>query len=214
MRKSPLLDALLPATRQGVLSATVARPGKTWYLSELAAHLGVRPSTLQRELAALVSAGILKRYRDGNRTYFQADENCPIIGELRGIVAKTIGIVSMLRGALWPLVDVIDCAFVYGSVARSEELSESDVDLMVIGDVNLSSLAPRLRKIDRQLGRPVNPSVYRAEEFARKLASGHHFLSTVMQKPRLFIVGDEHVLEEAGKRRRRQAAPDEQAGNR
>lgn len=91
MRKSPLLDALLPKVRQGLLAATVLRPGKAWYLSELARHLGVRPSTVQRELASFAAAGILKRRRDGNRTYFQADENCPILAELRGLISKTIG---------------------------------------------------------------------------------------------------------------------------
>ena len=214
MRKSPLLDALLPATRQRVLQATVLRPAKTWYLSELANHLGVRPSTLQRELASLAQAGILKRTTDGNRACFQADESCPILPELRGLVTKTIGVATVLRGALGPLRDKMACAFVYGSVARSEEASESDVDLMVIGEVELSQLAPRLRKVQRELGRPVSPSVYRSEEFARKLASGHHFLSTVMRQPRLFIVGDEHVLEELVQRRRRQAAQNEQARNR
>lgn len=203
MRKSPLLDALLPRVRQGLLAATVLRPGKTWYLSELARHLGVRPSTVQRELASLVSAGILKRYRDGNRTYFQADENCPVLAELRGLISKTIGVVTLLEEALRSLRDKIACAFVYGSVARAEEGSESDVDLMIVGEARLSDVAPRLRKLERRLGRPVNPSVYRPEEFARKLASGHHFLSTVMREPRLYIVGDEHVLEDIGKRRRR-----------
>ena len=65
MRKTATLQALFPTVRQGVLAATLMQPEKWWYLSELAADLGTRPSSLQRELAALVEIGILERRREG-----------------------------------------------------------------------------------------------------------------------------------------------------
>lgn len=214
MRKSPLLDALMPATRQRVLAATVLRPAKAWYLSELAGHLGVRPSTLQRELASLVRAGILRQTREGNRAYFQMDKDCPILPELGALVGKTIGLAPILKSALAPFRKNIVAAFIYGSVARAEEVSASDIDLMIVGRVTLSEISLPLRRLERQLGRPVNPTVYGPDEFAAKLAGGHHFLSTVIRQPRLFVIGDEHELEAVTKRRRRPASPNKPARNR
>jgi hypothetical protein len=50
MRKmSPILSQLFTATMQGVLAATVLRPDREWYLSDLAAHLRLGPSSLQGE---------------------------------------------------------------------------------------------------------------------------------------------------------------------
>jgi DNA-binding transcriptional ArsR family regulator len=91
MRTSVALNALFPGVRQGVLAATLIRPGKWWYLSELANFLNMRPSSLQRELAALVKSGILEQRRDGRRTYFKAETRSPLFCDLRGIFEKLPG---------------------------------------------------------------------------------------------------------------------------
>src|SRR6266851_4693760 len=74
LRTSHLMDALASRTKQQALAATLLQPERRWYLLELARHLGVRPSSLQRELKLFAAAGILKRDQNGNRVYFQADD--------------------------------------------------------------------------------------------------------------------------------------------
>ena len=100
MRYSSIADALFPRTRQRLLAALLLKPQQPAYAAELAKYLGVRSSTLQRDLAKLTSAGILKRSRDGNRAYFQADESCSIFPELRLLLLKTVGLVDFLRAQL------------------------------------------------------------------------------------------------------------------
>jgi len=194
MRKPKAIDAIFPRTRQAILATTLLHPDRWWYLSDLARHLGVRPSSLQRELATLVDAGILRQRRDGNRTYFQPNPDCPFLAELQGLMLKTVGLVDVIREVLEPFTNRIDWAFVYGSIARSEELVSSDVDLMIIGRVGLADIALALRQAEMRLNRPVNPAVYSREEFATKLAAGHAFLHTVLDEAKLFIVGDPHEL--------------------
>lgn len=172
-------------------------PDRWWYLSDLAKHLGVSPSSLQREIAALTEAGILRRRRDGNRVYFQPDPECPFFAELQGIMAKTAGLADVLRESLEPFAASIDGAFVYGSVARSEEHPSSDVDVMIIGELGLSDIAPLLRKAERRLNRPVNPTVYSRDEFTKKVKGGHHFILTVLEAQKLFIYGKNRDLPQA-----------------
>jgi len=194
MRKSRAVDAIFPRTRQAILAATLLHPDRWWYLSDLARHLAVRPSSLQRELAALVEAGILRQRRDGNRTYFQPNPDCPFLTELQGLMLKTVGLVDVLHEVLEPFTNRIDWAFVYGSIARSEELASSDVDLMIIGRVGLADIVPALRQAEKRLNRPVNPTVCSREEFATKLAAGQAFLQTALHGAKLFILGDAHEL--------------------
>lgn len=194
MRTSRALDALFPRIRQALLAATVLHPERWWYLSDLAKHLGVRPSSLQRELAGLVDAGILRRRRDGNRVYFQPNLDCPFLPDLQGLLVKTAGVVDALREVLGRFANRINWAFVYGSMARAEELACSDVDLMIIGQVGLAELTPALRCAEGRLGRAVNPTLYTREEFATKLQAGHHFLKAVLDGEKLFILGDPHEL--------------------
>ena len=195
MRKKDLLDVLFGSkVRQGVLAATLLDPERSWYLSDLARHLDVRPSTLQRELAGLTGAGVLSRREEGNRTYYRADTACPVFAELRGLLLKTAGLHDVVRASLADLADRIDVAFLYGSIARAEAHSASDVDVMILGRVGLSELVPALKQAEEQIGRPINPSVYAPEEFAKKLAAGHHFLTTVMNEPKIYLWGDEREL--------------------
>jgi predicted nucleotidyltransferase len=194
MRKIRSLDALFPRIRQALLAATLLQPERWWYLSDLAKHLGVRPSSLQRELAALVEAGILNRRQDGNRVYFRPNPDCPFLPELQGLLVKTVGVVDVLREVLSRFTKRIDCAFVYGSVARAEELATSDVDVMIIGQIGLADLTTALRRAEARLGRLVNPTLYTREEFATKLHAGHHFLKAVLDGEKLFVLGDPHEL--------------------
>ena len=208
MRKPRALATLFPTLRGEVLAATLTQPDKWWYLSELAKFLGITPSSLQRELKALVDGGILQQRREGTRTYFKAETRSPLFPELRSLIEKTAGVLPTLQEALQPFQDRIDCAFVYGSLARSEEHALSDVDLMVVGGVGLAELAPALRKAEGRLGREVNVTSYSAREFRNKVAAKHHFLSEVLRGRKEFVKGDERDLDELVGKPRRSAPSD------
>jgi len=209
-----MLDCLLPKTRQAILASTLMHPDRAWYLSDLAKDLSLTPSTLQRDLAALVTGGILRRYIDGNRVYYQADSECPIFPELEGLMAKTAGLADVLRKALAGLAADIRLAFIYGSMARAEEHTASDVDLLVVGTLGLSDLAPKLKVAEERLKRPINPMVYSPEEFAKKLKNKHHFLLNVLKADKIFVVGTPSELESITNRQTLTHPRHEQAGAR
>ncbi|SRR5258708_6889632 len=208
MRKPRALATLFPTMRGDVLAATLNQPDKWWYLSELAQFLQTAPSSLQRELKALVDGGILQQRREGTRTYFKAETRSPLFPELRSLIEKTVGVLPTLQEVLAPLQANMDCAFIYGSVARSEEHTLSDVDLMVIGSVGLAELTPGLRRAETRLGREVNATSYSSREFRNKVAAKDHFLSEVLKGPKQFVKGDQRELDEIVGRPRRSAAPD------
>jgi len=194
MRKSRALTTLFPRIRGRLLAATLNQPEKWWYLSELAQFLNTSPSSLQRELKALVDAGILQQRREGTRTYYKAETGSPLFPELRGLVEKTVGVLPTLQAVLAPLQSAMDCAFIYGSVARSDEHALSDVDLMVIGGVGLAELTPALQKAEMRLGREVNATSYSTREFQNKVLAEDHFLSAVLKGPKQFVKGDQRDL--------------------
>jgi len=214
MRKTGTLSALFTAPRQGILAATLLEPGHWWYLSDLARHLRVHHATLQRELTRLTKAEILLTKREGNRVYYRANPDSPIFPELRSLLAKTAGLVDELRKALRPVEKSVGVAFVYGSVASATEDSGSDVDLLIVGDVSLKIIAPSIRKAEQRLRRQVNPSVYGAAEFRRRVTSSSHFLRSVLSKKKLFVVGAQDDLERLAQGREDREAPAGKRGNR
>jgi len=194
MRNVSIANVLFSSTQQRLLSALLLNPQQTIYAMELANHLGVRPSSLQRDLAKYTQAGILKMSRSGNRTYFQANEACPVFPDLRALLIKTSGLVDLLRGELSPLSSKIKVAAVYGSMASGTETSGSDIDLLILGSVKMIELSPLLEKATGKLRRQINPTLYRPKEFSQK-ARNSHFVQSVLGKPLLFVLGTRRDLE-------------------
>ena len=89
-------------------------------------------------------------------------------------------------------------AFVFGSIARGEEKAGSDVDLMVIGQMGLRDLSRLLSGIEEKIGREVNPHVLREEELRRRIRQKEHFVSRVMETPKIFVIGTQDELETMG----------------
>lgn len=200
MRKKATLDALFPTIRAGVLSATLLQPERWWFMTELARQLGVTPSSLQRELEALVGSGILLRRQDGRRIYYKANTDSPVFPEMKGLILKTAGIVPALKAELERFDDRIELALLYGSVARGEEKSGSDVDLMIVGSLKQIDLLSALRKLESRFRREVNVTLFSSEEFHRKFAAGDHFLKTVLKGKTISLKGTLDELEETASR--------------
>jgi predicted nucleotidyltransferase/DNA-binding transcriptional regulator YhcF (GntR family) len=209
MRKSPILESLFPEVRQEILAATLLAPEKSWYLSELAAHLETSPSSLQRELEALAGSGILERKQDGRRTYYRAQTASPVFQELRALFSKTAGIVPLLSSELARFGGKIKWAAVYGSVARGEEHTQSDIDLLIVGTVGMTELVPTLRNIEQQFGREVNVTRYSESEFLAKRRGRDHFLNSVLKGKLITIAGSLDELEKAAGRRQSPRPQDE-----
>lgn len=197
MHKSSALDALMPYLRQQLLAATVLQPDRSWYLTELSQFLAVTPSSLQRELNRLTEAEILNRRQDGNRVYYQANQQCPFLSDIQSLMIKTIGLIELIAQALESLTAGIDVAFVFGSFAQSAEIATSDVDLMIIGNVGLSELAPLLRNLERRINRPINPIILTAKEAKEKLAGENHFIERVRVASKLYLWGKNSELGKA-----------------
>jgi predicted nucleotidyltransferase len=89
----------------------------------------------------------------------------------------------------------IPIAFVFGSIARQREMAESDVDLFVIGDLGLRNLVGLLSGVSDKIGREINPHVFSLKELKKRQAQGDHFISRVLDEPKIFILGNENELE-------------------
>ncbi len=211
MRNTSILDALLPRTRQNILTALLLAPERRWYLSDLAQYLHVRPSSLQREMASLTDAGILQREADGNRVYYRTNTLSPVLPELQGLFAKTAGVAGKVRAALQPFWDEITLGFLFGSTASGEQTAYSDIDLLIVGSVDGVALALPLRELERTLQMPVNVMRYTAAEFREKQPG--HFLQTLLRAPKIFLKGSDDELADLADKSALEDSHDEQAGD-
>jgi len=199
--ESPIATALFGKARRAILALLFGHPDEAFYLRQLARISSSSASSLQRDLATLVEAGIIERKQHGHSVYFRANRACPVFEEIQGIVTKTVGAADVLRDMLQPFRDRITAAFVFGSVARGEAKASSDVDLFVIGDLSLPDLAVELEAAEARLRRPVSPVIYSPDEFAEKARAGQHFVQSILERPKLFLIGTVDGVAELTKRK-------------
>ncbi|HPL68303.1 MAG: hypothetical protein BWX99_01530 [Deltaproteobacteria bacterium ADurb.Bin151] len=189
-----LSEIMFGKTRQAVLSLLYGHADESFYLRQIVRVAGGGMGAVQRQVNSLVDAGLVTRTSKGKQIYYQANSKSPVFGELKSIIIKTAGIGDILKIALTPIAQEIDCAFIYGSIARGSEKADSDVDVFVVGRVTFLDVVAALNKAQEILGREVNPTVYPAREFREKLAKKNHFIKSIMTGEKIYLIGDEHEL--------------------
>ncbi|MBI3374189.1 MAG: nucleotidyltransferase domain-containing protein [Betaproteobacteria bacterium] len=193
--QTDLAIALFGKTRRNVLALLFGQPGKTFYLREIVSWSGTGISQVQKELEQLVGAGLVLRERCANQVHFHANPEASIYEELLGIVTKTFGIADVLREGLAQFKDRVRLAFVYGSIAKGTAHATSDIDvLLVADDLPPSELAVPLAGLSDRLGRKISLVSYSVREFGSMIRGQHHFISAILNGPKIRLIGDEHTL--------------------
>lgn len=180
--------------RVKVLSLFMLNAGNEYYLREIAQETSLAIRSVQRTVKDLTEIGILQREKRGNSVYFRLRDDVPILSELKTIFLKTVGLGALLRQMLAEQKG-IQIAFIYGSVAKGEEEASSDIDVAIIGDLSSRQLTSELVKLERELGREINATVFTPTEWLSHGKKRDHFVRTLIQEPKIFLIGDNGDLE-------------------
>ncbi len=169
---------------------------ESYFVRQLAAILDEDPTNISREMSRLENLGILKSERHGKLKQFQVNRRCSFFTELKGLVLKTAGVAGQIREAIQDLKG-IKFAFIYGSYAKEREEIHSDVDVMIIGDIDMDKFDDLVMALDNKLGRTINYLVYSPEEFSAKRRKRDSFLKNVLAGPRIMLIGRDNDLKAA-----------------
>lgn len=188
-------NVLFTKTQQKVLGLLFGKPDQSFYLNEIVRLSKMGKGTIKRELERMEASGLLSVERIGNQTHYRANKECPIYQDLLAIVRKTFGVADVIKAALAQHVELIDLAFVYGSMARAEDTAKSDIDVLVVTEsLTYSELMESLFEAEKALGRPINPTIYNTDQLKNKIDQDNAFVTRVMEQPKLWIKGGEHDI--------------------
>ncbi len=185
MRTAPPL--LLPIFRSAGQARLLARlflpDGDGAPLSTLAADIGLAKSRVSDELNRLEQAGLVESERVGNTRVVRPNVDSPYYPELRALILKAFGPVSVLTRRLRE-VGGIDEAYLYGSWASRylghEGPPPGDVDVLVVGSPDVHGVRGAARDAAGELGREVNSTVLSKDEWDDKTSG---FVRTVQDRP-------------------------------
>jgi len=179
--------------RVEILSVFLMNPERELYVREVERLTGEDYKNVSMELRNLNKIGLLSSRNKGNLKYFSLNKEFLIYEELKSILMKTKGAVSILRQVVSTKRD-IDYAFIYGSLATGEERTESDIDVMIIGGITLEEVLTSIRGPEEKLSREINVSLYDLQEIRKRVKDRDPFIMEVLGGVKIMLVGDEDEL--------------------
>jgi hypothetical protein len=185
-----LKNLLISEVRVNILKQMLPAPEKSYHVRALVRAVDTEINAVRRELARLHSIGLLRRRPSGNRIYYSVDTSSPFYPELLALIAKDQDIGAAIIESLKKLGDVrfavLSKAFVRGRVS-----SVLDVDLFIVGEVDLGVLKEIVEREQSKLGKEINYSVMSTEDFEFRKRKGDSFVNKILSQSRTMLVGDE-----------------------
>ncbi|UCD85452.1 MAG: nucleotidyltransferase domain-containing protein [Deltaproteobacteria bacterium] len=186
--------------RVKLLNQFITSPEGRFYIRELERLTGEDYKSIVMELHNLESLGLLKGEAQGNLKYYSIDRNFFLFPELKNIIFKTAGVKGALEQELKKIKGIM-YAFIYGSYAKGKEDPRSDIDLMVIGDIEIGRLIASLRGPERDLQRKINYVVFDLPEIKKRFKIKDDFVREVFKDEKVMLIGEEDELRRITQRR-------------
>ena len=186
--QAPILAPVFRSDGQARVLSELLLSGDELSVTDIAERSGVAYATVHGEVGRLLSAGILSERKAGRTRMISANRESPLVAPLREILLVATGPAVLLSEEL-ARIDGVQQAFLFGSFAARaigvDGPAPSDIDVMVIGDPDATLVFDACARVERQVARPVNPTILTAAEFAAD--SG--FLESVRANPTVALIG-------------------------
>lgn len=178
--------------KRNLLKLFLTNSGKRFYIREISRLTGEPLNAVRRELGYLQKAGLLKSYREGNLAYFEVDREFPFYSELKKVIYSTVGLGDYLRNKLKD-AESIELAFIYGSVAKDEETEKSDIDLLVVGEIEEEEFHKLISDSEDETGREINYTLMTKGEFDHRVVTEEPFLKRILSEKKILLKSNLHV---------------------
>lgn len=171
------------SVRADILALLLNSPDEKFYVREISNILRKNPSGVKRELDNLEKMGIVVSERVANLRYFRANKNSPLYGELRNLIAKSLGLPGAIKSVIRACA--AKSAFIYGPYAEGK--STDTIDLFVIG--GSSNLKKSLENISEEFKVKINLSQYSEADYNRLKKENPEVIIDILKGQKIVLLG-------------------------
>ena len=184
---------MVSKVRVKLLKVFLSQPKEMFYIRQLVRLLSEEINAVRRELQRMEKLGMVKKENRGNRIYYWFNKDYPLYGDLLSMVAKSAGLGGEIVKRRSKLGKV-RFALISGKMVRGLEVKPDEVDLLVVGDLELKQLADLVKSFEVKIDREINYSVMSREEFDFRKKRRDPFLLSILASPKVMLIGDEQDL--------------------
>ena len=185
-----LNEIFVSEVRVKILKLMLPAPEKPFHVRALVRAVGTEINAIRRELNRLTKLGLLKRRPSGNRVYFTVNTGSIYYPELLSLVSKENGLGQKIIQQSKQLGDV-RFAILSRAFARGRVSSILDIDLFIVGSLNLEVLERIISEEEKSTGREVHYSVMGEDEFLFRKRKNDQFVMRILTQSRTMLLGDE-----------------------
>ena len=165
------------------MSLLFNNPEETFYVREIARLINKNPSGVKRELDKLKNMDLVVSEKEGNLKYFKVNKNSPLFPELKGLIAKSLGVLGALKSVL--KASDAKSAFIHGPYVADTNLPS--LDLVVVSDSN--HIKKTLDDIEKRFGRSIRLTLMSISDYKTKKKSGERSLKKLLNAKKILLLG-------------------------
>ncbi len=189
-----LKDLFISKTRVKLLEEFLSDPSQMFHVRDLVRRVDEEINAVRRELLHLEEAGIVKKEQRGNRLYYWFRKDYPLYQDLLSMVAKSTGLGQALLKNRSKLGHLNIVMFSGKFVRHEPRKKPDDVDVLVVGEIDLNELNKLIHEEEQKRGATINYTPMTTEELKFRRTRRDPFLLSILTNSRFLIVGDEEDL--------------------
>lgn len=184
-------------TRVKLLQLFFSNPNRSFYVREITRKIDEQINSVRRELANLLSIGIISSDTNNNRLYYEVDQEYQYYGPLLAIfgsgpmnAAKAVPSAEGEAQTLKALGN-IDIALLTGQLTRDER---SGIDVLLVGDLNQAQVAKYISELESKEGKELKYAVMDDEEFRYRQEVNDRFLTLVLASKKQVLIDKNYLI--------------------
>ncbi len=179
-------------TRVKLLSLFLNNPGRPFYVREITRKIDEQINSVRRELANLLSVGVIKSDTEKNRLYYEVNQKFRYYNELHSIFGSITStpaieetreedhILKQLRST-----GTINLAFLCGDFVRDNHIG---IDLFVVGDINRTRIIKAIAQLENELKRELNYTIMSLADYNYRLNLSDRFLANLLDAKKIVLI--------------------------
>lgn len=181
---------LVSEVRVNILKLLLLNPKKSFHVRAIVRNVNAEINAVRRELENLFEINLVTRRQSSNKIFYQINTEHPLYTELLSLVAKEVGIGAAIMTKARQIGD-IKYAMLSLAFLRGRKSSALDVDLFIVGNVNLDILNFIIKEEEGKMEREINYSVMSMEEFLNRKRTNDQFMYRILTQSRTMLIGDD-----------------------
>jgi hypothetical protein len=186
-------------TRVKLLKLFYSNPNRPFFVREITRKIDEQINSVRRELANLLSIGIISSDNNNNKLYYEVDQKYEYYDALSTIFGggeakpKTVAATTENSEEASDLTGLgnVDIAIYTGQFTRDEK---AGIDFLIVGDVNPTQVAKYVANLEQQEGKELRYTVMGVEEFHYRRQINDRFLSLVLASKMQVLLDKNYLI--------------------